>query len=88
MEVKKLEDKKGKAKFEIKGADHLLVNLLVQKLLESRNVEFATYSRPHPLLEGFVLTVRGKKPEDEVKKAVKEVKKDAASMKKALTSAK
>jgi len=88
MNVKVIEKKSGKMKFKVKGADYTLINLLRQKLMERKGVEFATYSVPHPLLEGFVLTVRGKDPEAEVKKALGELKKETAEMSKVLKAAK
>ncbi len=83
METKIISKKKGETRFEIRGADHALMGLLREELLKSKSVEFATYSTPHPLLEGFALTVRAKDPRKEVEKALSALKKDAAAAKKA-----
>jgi DNA-directed RNA polymerase subunit L len=74
MEVKIVENKKGKLKFEVYGADHGLMNLLREELAEDKNVEFSTYSTPHPLLDGFVVTVMGKDPQASTKKAMSAMK--------------
>ncbi len=88
MEAKIIEKKKGKTRFSLKGVDHTLMNLLTKKLMESKGVEFATYSVPHPLLEEFQLTVKARDPEGEVKKALDGLKKETAQMGKAFRTAK
>ena len=88
MEVKILEHGKDKLRFEVYGADHPLMGLLAKKLSSSKTVEFATYSVPHPLLEGFVVTVKAADPEKEVKKAFAEMKGDASEIAMAFKKAK
>lgn len=88
MEVKILEKGKDTVKFEVYGADHALMNMIREELAKSKGVEFATYSQPHPLLEGFVVTVKGKDAEKEIKSALAAVKKDAKDIKAAVAKAK
>lgn len=88
METKVIKETKGKLQVEVLGADHALMNLVRSKLTEDKGVEFATYSKPHPLLEGFVLTVKGKDPRASVKSALAGVKKEAEEAKAAFKKAK
>lgn len=88
MEVKVLESTKDKMRFEVYGADHTLMTMLREELLKNKNVEFSTYSTPHPLLPGFVVTVTGKDPEKEVKKALAGIKDSAKEIKAAFKKAK
>jgi DNA-directed RNA polymerase subunit L len=88
MEVKIVDTAKGKGKFEVYGADNTLMNLLREELAKNKDVEFATYSQPHPLLDGYVLTVRADNPEKEVKKALSEMKSSAKGIRAAFKSAK
>jgi DNA-directed RNA polymerase subunit L len=88
MDVKILEHTKGKLRFEVYGTDHGMMNLLTKKLSENKEVEFTTYSVPHPLLDGMVVTVLGKDPEKEVKKALSELKADTKEWSAAFKKAK
>ncbi len=87
MDTKILEHKKDKIKFELTGVDHTVLGLLREELSKDKSVDFATYAKPHPLLEPFTLTIRGKDPEKSLKDALKAVNKDvkdiAAAFKKA-----
>jgi DNA-directed RNA polymerase subunit L len=87
MEIKTIEKKSDLLRVEVHGADHALMNLLRGKLNEVAGVEFATYSTPHPLLEGFEVTVKGKDPEGALKKAIAAVKKEASDIKSAFKKA-
>jgi len=88
METKILEHKKDKLKIEVIGADHTLLGLLREELTKDKSIEFSTYSRPHPLLEGYVVTVRGKTPEASLKKALAAVTKDSKELAAAFKKAK
>jgi len=88
MEVKIIDSSKDKVKFEVLGADYTLMTLLKEKLAKDKDVVFATYSQPHPLLEGFVVTVRGSNPEKEVKRALAELKSEAKEIKAAFKATK
>ncbi len=88
MEVKIVDSTKDRIKFEIHGTDHAMMNLLRDKLAKTKGVDFATYSQPHPLIEGFMVTVRGDDPEKLVKRALSEVKSDMKEVKAAMKAAK
>ena len=88
MEVKIVEKKKDKLKFEVYGSDHGLMNLLREELAADKNVDFSTYSTPHPLLDGFVVTVIGKDPEASVKKALSAMESYSKDVKAAFAKAK
>lgn len=84
MDIKIVENKKEKLRFEVHGGDHALMNLLIKHLESDPDVIFSTYSVPHPLLEGFMVTVRGKDPQGSVKKALTAMRKDTGDLKKTL----
>jgi DNA-directed RNA polymerase subunit L len=88
MEAKIIDGTKDKARFEIYGADHNLMNLLKARLATNKDVEFVTFSQPHPLLDGFVLTIKGNDPEKLLKKGLAELKSDAKELRAAFKSAK
>jgi DNA-directed RNA polymerase subunit L len=88
MDVKIVENKKDSLRVEVYGTDHAMMNLIREKLSADKDVEFSTYSEPHPLLDGFVITVKGKKPEDSLKTAIAAVKKDVKDIKAAVKKAK
>jgi DNA-directed RNA polymerase subunit L len=64
------------------------MNLLRDNLSKDKGVAFATYSQPHPLLDGYLLTVRSDNPEKDVKKALAELKSEAKEIRAAFKSAK
>jgi DNA-directed RNA polymerase subunit L len=88
MDVKIIENKKDSLRVEIRGTDHAMMNLLREKLESDKGVDFSTYSEPHPLLDGFVVTVKGKEPEASFKKALAELKADAKGISAAFKKAK
>jgi DNA-directed RNA polymerase subunit L len=88
MEVKIIENKADKLKFGVFGVDHVLMNLLVEQLTKDKDVVFSTYSEPHPLLDGFEVTVRGKDPISSVEKAIAAAGKDIKEIESALAKAK
>lgn len=88
MDTKIVEHTKDTLKFEVYDSDHALMGLLIKKLSASKGVDVAIYSVPHPLFDGFLVTVKGKDPEKEVKKALSELKGDAAEIKAAFKKAK
>ena len=88
METKVVEKGKEVLKVEVRGADHAIMGMLRDKLTEDKTVEFATYYVPHPLLEGFVISLRGKDPEKSLKTAVAGMKEDAKALEAAFQKAK
>ena len=53
-----LSQSKNEIKIELEGVGHTLCNLLQKKLLEDKNVGFAGYNIPHPLVEKAIVYVR------------------------------
>jgi len=64
-------------KIEIEGGTHGICNLLQNRLLEDKTVDFAGYDVPHPLASNPTIYVRMKgkvKPEAALIKAVEKVR--------------
>ena len=82
MKFKKLSEKENEMKFEIQGEDHSFSGLLINKLLENKDVETAQYNVPHPLIGQPTFYVKTKKgePREAVKKALVDLKKDIKSL--------
>jgi len=78
MKFNKISEKKNEMEFEIEGEDHTFSAIIVNKLLDNKDVEIAQYDVPHPLVSHpkfFIKTKKGK-PRDALKKALKALKKD------------
>lgn len=91
MEIKTLEDKGNLLKLEIHGVDHTIMSPLVEELSKNKKLKLATYSMPHPLLEGFVLSIEGDKgvsAKEALEKAVNGIKSDSKAMRDAWKKAK
>jgi DNA-directed RNA polymerase subunit L len=76
LKLKILERTTETLKVEIEGEGHTFSNLLESVLLEDRNVEFASYDIPHPLISHTIImikTKKGNKPETLLKKAVRKI---------------
>ena len=77
LELKILKRNSQELKLEIEGEGHTFCNLLESVLLEDRDVEFAGYDVPHPLISNtilFVRTKKGKKPEEALIEAIKKIR--------------
>jgi len=61
MEVKVVSKSKNELRMEIIGEDHTFCNLLQNVLLEDKNVEFAGYDQPHPLIRSSILYLKTKR---------------------------
>ena len=55
------------------GEDVGFTNLIAEKLLESKGVEFAASAYEHPLRGNPILRIKAKSPHKELKTALKEV---------------
>ena len=73
MEIVIQESSKTKLIFELNGADHTFCNVLKDKLLQSKDVEVATYTISHPLVGKplFIVETDKKSPKDVLSEAVK-----------------
>jgi len=77
VELKILKRNSQELKLEIEGEGHTFCNLLESVLLEDKNVEFAGYDVPHPLISNtilFIRTKKGKKPEEALIEAIEKIK--------------
>ena len=77
MKLKVLRRAAQELKLEIEGEGHTLCNLLESVLLEDKDVEFAGYDVPHPLISNtifFIRTKKGKKPEDALVEAIEKIR--------------
>jgi len=64
------------------GNAHTILNLIKSKLLDEKDVTFAGYNKPHPLLEKSSLIIRTKKedPKKVLKKSIDEIIKELQSL--------
>jgi DNA-directed RNA polymerase subunit L len=78
MELRKLEHTDDTLEIEVIGEGETLLHPLREKLLTNKKVEMATFILGHPELENprLFLRVKKGKPEDALKKALEELKKD------------
>ena len=77
MQLKILKRNSQELKLEIEGEGHTFCNLLESVLLEDKDVEFAGYDVPHPLIANttvFIRTKKGKKPEEALIEAVEKIR--------------
>ena len=77
MQLKILRRTPQELKLEIEGEGHTFCNLLESVLLEDKEVEFAGYDVPHPLVSNTILSIRtkkGKKPEEALFEAIEKIR--------------
>ena len=76
MELKVLKRTKNGLKLEIDGEGHSFCNILQKTLIKDKDVEFAGYNVPHPLMNKAVVEIRvkgTKKPEKILMTSAKEI---------------
>ena len=78
MKIEVIKSEKDFAEFRVEGERHTLPNLLKQKLLEHKGVEFVSYVLDHPTDTGarFVLRTDGKSPKKALEDAAKEIEEE------------
>jgi len=78
MKIDVLKNEKNFVEFTIEGQRHTLPNLLKQKLLENKSVEFVSYVLEHPMDKSakFVLRTDGKSPKKALEDAAKEIEEE------------
>ena len=78
MKYKVVSKKANVLEFELQGEDHTFSALLVDKLLDDKDVDVAQYNIPHPLVGEpvFYLKTKKSKPEVVLKKSLADLKKD------------
>ncbi len=77
MELKILEETKDTITFELIGEGHTLCNALKNELVQDEEVEFATYSIPHPLIGIPKMKIKTKKgdPREAILRAIERLRK-------------
>ena len=73
MEIEVLEQSKTKLKFNIKGEDYTILNLLKEELWQDKNTKIAAYRVAHPLVGTPEMNVEVN-PSSDVKKVIKNTK--------------
>lgn len=78
MKIEVLKSEKDFAEFIIEGEKHSFPNMLKQKLLELKDVEFVSYILEHPMATGakFIIKTKGKSPRKVLEEAAKALDKD------------
>lgn len=90
MELKAIEQEKGKLKVELIGETHTLCNLLRNELNENKSVEMAGYHLEHPMVNNPILFVETEKddPKKALSNACSSIKKKTAELRKELNKLK
>ncbi len=83
MELKVVEEKKGKFIFELPGADYGLVGAIRKELWNDEATKAAGYSVEHPLIgvPRFLLETSGEEPRKVLRSAIKRLKKELEKLK-------
>ena len=89
MKINVLKSDKHSVEFLLEGERHTFPNMLKQKLLEDKNVEFVSYILDHPLDKSarFVLKTKGVSPKKVLEDAAKQVDSDLAEFEKNIKKA-
>lgn len=75
MKLRVLREEKNMVEFMLEGERHAFPNLLKQKLLGNKEVEYVSYVLDHPTDKNarFVLKTAGKNPKKALEEAAKEI---------------
>ncbi|HLC78812.1 MAG TPA: DNA-directed RNA polymerase subunit L [archaeon] len=78
MKLEVIKNEKDFAEFRMQGQRHTFPNLLKQKLLENKDVEFVSYILDHPTDESarFAIKTSGKSPKKILEDATKEIEEE------------
>ena len=87
MELKIIEDKKGRVVFEVIGADHTLGNILKERIAEQKGVKIASYNVEHPLISNPKFLIEADKKKKAIETAIDSLKKDNDEFKKLVQKA-
>ncbi len=80
MDIKILEESKGKLKIEIVGANHTLCNVLKEELTKDNKVKLASYKIEHPLVSNPEFIIEGDDPKKSMLSSLKKVAKNFSDM--------
>ncbi|MEK6958293.1 MAG: DNA-directed RNA polymerase subunit L [archaeon] len=78
MKIEVIRSGKETAEFRLEGERHTFPNLLKEKLLEDKSVEFASYILEHPMGKNakFIVKTKGKSPKKALEDAAKAIEED------------
>jgi DNA-directed RNA polymerase subunit L len=78
MSLEIVKSEKNFLELKYKGDAHTILNLIKKRLLEDKNVSFAGYNKPHPLINESILVIKTKKgdPKKVLKKNIDAVTKE------------
>lgn len=82
--MKILEDEKDHMTILLEGIDQGYAHALAEKLLENKEITFASATYDHPTLRNPILTVRGKSLKKEIQKAIQALDENSDAFKQAL----
>lgn len=80
MEIKVLKSGENYIELQIEGEEHTLGNLIKGYLLMVPGVKFASYSKPHPLVDNIIIKIMTDgsiQPKEAVIRAIELAKKDS-----------
>ncbi len=82
MKYTKIRKKDNVLEFKIKGSDHGLNSVIVEELLNDKQVETAFYNKSHPLVgePQFYLKTKSKDPEEVLSLALSRIEKNLKSL--------
>lgn len=86
MTTEILVEEERKLELMLRGEDIGFANLVVQELLKSKSVGFASATYDHPMTGNPVIKILAKEPKKELEKALNHVRKQAEEFKNALAS--
>lgn len=76
-----LEESKSRLQAEVIGADHTVLNVVVQELWNDSTITVAAYTIDHPLVGKPKLVIEGSNPKKSLKEACQRVIKNTSSLK-------
>lgn len=76
MELKIIEDTKGRVVFEIVGADHTLANILKERISQQKGVTVCSYNVEHPLVSNPKFLIEADNAKKAIDAAIDSLKKD------------
>jgi DNA-directed RNA polymerase subunit L len=82
MDINFVQRDKSSWVLEIEEEGHTLFNMLKRKLQDDKTVKFAGYNQPHPLINKFILTVKGSNVKLSITKALKGLKEEITALEK------
>lgn len=82
MEIKIIEDTKGRVVFELINADHTLANVLKEKISQQKGVKICSYNVEHPLVSFPKFLIEAANAKAAIEGAIKDLKAENADFRK------